>query len=239
MGSPTPRGSFGNPQEVRMSLEEARKLFSEGRRRLYDPAEPGDLERGRELLEEAREALKGEAGHGGAVLVAEVEYELGNSWYEADKGKAERHFEAALKAAEKALELGESPEAHCLLGEALSRLIEFRGWGFAISAGPRSRKAFERALELDPDSARAHLDLGLSYLFTPKMFGGSIAKALEHLGKSLELARDDHTRFLSHIWLAQAHAKAGNREEASLHLRKALDIYPHNRWAGKLLQELG
>ncbi len=226
-----------------MSLEEARKLFLEGRKRLYDPAEPGDLERGRELLERARgiagRISGGSDGPEAFVLLAEAEHELGHSWYEGDKGKAETHFEAALKAAERALGLRESADAHCLLGEALSQLIEFRGWGFAISAGPRSRKAFERALELDPDSARAHLDLGLSYLFTPKMFGGSIVKALEYLGKALELARDDHTRFLCHVWLAQAHAKAGHPGEASSHLRKALDIYPHNRWAGKLSQELG
>jgi len=225
-----------------MELNRLEELFIQGRELLYNGSTPEDLERSRELLGEAKEALQklsGEGDHRVYLLLARVEYELGNSHsFGEDKEGARKRFEAALAAAEQALALGESAEEHCLLGESLSRLIEFKGWTFAATAGPKAKRAFERALELDPQSAQAHIDLGLSYFFTPKMFGGSLDKALQLLEKGLELAPDHHTRFLAHLWLSQVHHKRGEKEKAEYHLKEALKIYPRSGWLKSLSAEL-
>ena len=224
-----------------MELKRLEELFIQGRELLYNGSTPEDLQRARELLGEAKEALQkltGEEDQRAYLLLAKVAYELGNSYF-GDGGKkakeeAEGHFEAALAAAERALALEESAEGHCLLGESLSRLIEFKGWTFAATAGPKAKKAFERALEIDPQSAQAHIDLGLSYFFTPKIFGGSLEKALQLLEKGLELAPDPHIRFLAHLWLSQVNQKRGEKERAGYHLKEAEKIYPQSGWLKSL-----
>jgi len=222
-----------------MELKRLEELFIQGREFLYNGSAPEDLQKARKLLREAKEALQrlsGEEGHRAYLLLAKVEYELGNShsFGDGDRGEARRHFEAALAAAERALALEESAEGHCLLGESLSRLIEFKGWAFAATAGPKAKKAFERALEIDSQSAQAHIDLGLSYLFTPKMFGGNLEKALQLLEKGLGLAPDPHIRFLAHLWLSQAYYKRGEKEKVDYHLKEAEKIYPQSGWLKSL-----
>jgi tetratricopeptide (TPR) repeat protein len=238
--SPTDRRSFPGKEESKMALDRLRELFEQGRMALYRGGEPGELERAKGLLEEARKALVETKAEDptAQLLLGEVEYELGNFYYgSGQRQEAEARFQAALEAAENALASRETADGHCLLGESLSRLIEFKGWTFAMSAGPKAKKEFERALALDPESPRAHIDLALSYFFTPKMFGGSLNKACELLQKALDLAHTPHTQFLAHVWLYQVLKKLGRDEEARAHAEAARGIYPQSRWVNALLTE--
>ena len=73
-----------------------------------------------------------------------------------------------------------SAEAHALLSGILGMQISLspmRG----MSLGSKSSNLVDKALKLDPMNAFANYQKGSSLYFTPKMWGGDVPKAIEHL----------------------------------------------------------
>src|SRR5262249_27349815 len=102
---------------------------------------------------------------------------------------AEDDLEAARPWFEKAAELDPgSSEKHQWLGRCLG-FIAARGNLFRqTSIAPKIKRAFERAVELDPDNVEARLDLLEFYIQAPGIMGGSHEKARAQAG---EIARRD------------------------------------------------
>jgi Tfp pilus assembly protein PilF len=71
----------------------------------------------------------------------------------------------------------DSAIAHLWLGRALGRKIEKAGPLKAMRMVPDVRRAFERAVALDPNNVEARSDLLEFYLGAPRAFGGGIEKA--------------------------------------------------------------
>lgn len=119
-----------------------------------------------------------------------------------------------------------------MIGDVIGRLIEYKGWQlFAASNSPKAKAELERTIQLDATNAIAYLALGQWYFFTPGLFGGDLSKAQQNFAKALELARDEHERFLAYIWLGQALVKRKESEKVRV-------IYPNSVWAKALLEEL-
>src|SRR5579864_9261728 len=102
-----------------------------------------------------------------------------------DKKKAEHALDEAMASLQQSLKLNEkSADAHSLLADCYGRKI---GLGTPMFTGPeygpKVQAENHRALELDPNNARAYASLGRQYLEAPKMFGGDLEKAIESFRK--------------------------------------------------------
>lgn len=87
-------------------------------------------------------------------------------------------FHAAAQALEQAVDADPSC-ARCWdwLGRAYGRMAETASWLKAAHLARQARKAFERAVQLDPDDPDALSDLIAYYRAAPAILGGSEAKA--------------------------------------------------------------
>jgi len=233
-----------------LSIEQARALLARAYKLFYDPANAGEFHEGREQLQDAEAGLNALIKHSPDTaeafhLLGQVKFALGEhfeteieAWgVQPDEKAAGRCFEASLKSAARAVELDKRhSDAHRLNGEATTRLIRYKGWMFAATKSPKARKEVEQAIQLDDTNASAHLALGRWYFFAPERFGGDVDKAQLAFTRALELAHDEHERFLAHVWLGQALARREETERAREHFENALAIYPNSSWARGLLE---
>jgi predicted Zn-dependent protease len=106
--------------------------------------------------------------------------------------KAQEFYEATeFNAARRILEelVTEYPENsiyHHLLGKSYGRIAEKSNPFKAMSMAKKTRKAFEKAVELDDKNIKALEDLMQYYLDAPGFLGGSKTKA-EEIQKRLDL----------------------------------------------------
>ena len=144
--------------------------------------------------------------------------------------------QAGLDAAEKAVKLQpNSSEAHRLVGDLLGQLIPHVFAG-GMRYGARSTQEIEKALELDPKNADAHIARATGYFYTPPFFGGSKEKALEQLNQALSLDPGSDT---AHLWMAQIYQDAKQRERAMAELREASRINPNRAYTRYLMAQIG
>jgi len=135
---------------------------------------------------------------------------------------------AGRAAAEQAVSAApDSPKAHALLGLLLGDCIAHTSMG-GMRLGPRAQREFDKALQLDALNADAYIGEGIGKLMTPSTFGGSAAKALELFGKAAEIDPSSDT---PHTWLALAHQRLGERDNALEEINRALALNPNRRWS--------
>jgi len=105
---------------------------------------------------------------------------------------AQDELEAAIPWLEKAVALDSgSSEKQQYLGRCLGFLAVRASFLKQASLAPKIRRAFERAVELDPDNVEARLDLLEYYVQAPGIMGGSREKAQMQIA---EIARRDPMR---------------------------------------------
>jgi tetratricopeptide (TPR) repeat protein len=87
---------------------------------------------------------------------------------------------------QKSLDLkGDKSELNALLAylyQARIQVNAMRGMQYSSLAS----ETLEKAIQLNPSNARAHLLMGLNVYHTPKMFGGGAQKALQHFVKAMD-----------------------------------------------------
>jgi tetratricopeptide (TPR) repeat protein len=93
---------------------------------------------------------------------------------------------------------GYQSQANAMQGAFLGFRISLRPLS-AIRLGPRSYKAIDTALELNPDNPTAWMEKGNSRFYTPSTFGGSKQEAMESYRKAVALFEANLTD--SHRWL--------------------------------------
>lgn len=144
-------------------------------------------------------------------------------------GQSEKYAKAALKIKE------DWPEAHALLGGIYGFKIAFAPMK-GMWLGPKSDKHVAKAMKMDPNSIRAWYQKASSYFHTPAMFGGNVAKSVEHYAKAVSLYEakdclDDNWEYLDALaWLGQAYHKNGQIPEAKAIYEKALKLEPNFGW---------
>lgn len=173
-------GGFAAPAQT---LEEARGAYAEGR--FLDAATLGEALGDAPGLALAADAL---AIHGFHRV--------------ADEDDRAPVFERAMADAERAVQLDpSSAEAHMQLAHAMGRYAQTLHpmTAFAEGFAERIRDTLEAALALDGSHARAHLALagwnagvvdGAGSFMARTLYGATVAAALEHYEKALELAPD-------------------------------------------------
>jgi tetratricopeptide (TPR) repeat protein len=147
-----------------------------------------------------------------------------------DKKNAERALDEAIENLLQSLKLNEkSADAHSLLADCYGRKI---GMGMPMFTGPKYGPKIDaenrRALEIDPNSPRAHASLGRQYFMAPRMFGGDLDKAIASFRKSTELDPKADETF---VWLAMASRKKGDAAGAEQAMQTALRLNPGSVFA--------
>lgn len=229
------------------SLEDVRSLYRQGQRQLYNSAPGEEYLQARQVLQNAQtllEHLSDEINETERLYwQARLEFELGN-WYHGaawgDPAQAQEALPYYLTAEQTAQKLAERAisDGYRLLGEAQMRIISLKGWLQALTLAGTAKSNLERALELDPQNAEAHLALGVYYLYAPALFGGNLQRAVSEFHKSETLTSDETVQFLSYRWRGVAYAKLGKVATAREMFQKALAIYPKSAWDRNELNKL-
>src|SRR5207249_3600991 len=130
--------------------------------------------------------------------VAQLDYWLAEAAHAHNDDKLIKNAaQDGISAAEKAVALNpNSSEAHRLEGDLLGELIPHTFMG-GMRLGKRAASELDKAIELDPRNANAHIGRAIGYYFTPATFGGSHSKAVDLLKKALEIDPENDT---AHIW---------------------------------------
>lgn len=129
---------------------------------------------------------------------------------------------AAVESLEKAVKLEpERAELHHLLGQAYGSNINNVGTLSKLSYAGKIRRAFETAVELNPDYIDARTGVMQYYLQAPGMAGGSVDKARE---QAAAIARLHPGR--GHLARGMLLNHEGKKDEAIKAYRKAVEVAP-------------
>ena len=158
--------------------------------------------------------------------LSRISYWLGTHGLESERRPA---LERGIQAGERAVQLAPGrPEGHfwlaanmgALAESALLQGLKYRG---------RIREELERVLAIDPmwQGGSADAALGQWYFEMPRLFGGSRARAEEHLRRALIY---DHDSRVALSYLADVVASAGRRDEARALLERVLAAPIDEEW---------
>jgi tetratricopeptide (TPR) repeat protein len=164
----------------------------------------------------------------GQSYLAEVAMELRN------KDVARAAAEAGIVAARKAVALNpETAEYHRVLGTLCGQVIPANVFA-GLKYGRCALDSIDKAIELDPNSAIAHVSRGVGNYYLPPAFGGGPELAIRDLEKAIQL---DPNLPEAHLWLGIAQRKLNRNTEARAALGKALKLNPDRIWIRQQLEK--
>lgn len=152
---------------------------------------------------------------------------------------AQKNTKEAVALAEKAAQLAPTnADYHAQIGVALgARMPELGFMQQAMVAG-KMRKAFEKAVELDPKNLNALIGLARYFANAPEIAGGSLAKAAEFAARVREL-----NPFLGESELGRIAERGEKFADALAHFEAAAQLKPDAAGAqlncGRVLAKLG
>jgi tetratricopeptide (TPR) repeat protein len=161
------------------------------------------------------------------AYAAEVAMEL------RDKNGAQRAAEAGAGDAEKAIALnGKIADYYRVLGTLCGQVIPANPIAGILSYGKRAKEALDKAIEMDPKSARAFLAHGVGYYYLPTNFGGGPENAIKDFRQAIAL---DPKFADAYLWMGIAMKKQHQNAQAREALAKSLQLDPDRAWAKEQL----
>jgi hypothetical protein len=162
-----------------------------------------------------------------AWKLARVCYWLGDHVPAAER---RARFEQGIEAGRRAAAAQPNrPEGHFWMAANMGSMAE----GFGMRAGLRYRgpikASLEKALAIDPSYLNGSPDraLGRWYARVPGLFGGSDAKSVEHLQRSLTYAPQS---IASRFFLAETYVDMGRKDDARREFQAVIDAPFHPDW---------
>ncbi len=151
-----------------------------------------------------------------------------------DKKEAQQAAETGIRAAERAISLNPNvAEYHRVLGTLCGQVIPANVLA-GLSYGKRARDSINKALALDPRSARAYLARGVGNYYLPTALGGGTDLAIADFRKAAEL---DPKSAEPYLWLGLALRKDNHNAEARQAFARALELNPQRVWAKQQLDK--
>lgn len=166
------------------------------------------------------------------------DYMCGVAHERKDNGLLKQSAQDGLNAAQAAIRLNpNAAEAHWLAGDLMGQLITVTFAG-GMRYGPQAGSELEKALSLDPKSAAACVARGVSYYFTPKMFGGSPTEATTLLNKAISLEPNSDSANTAHIFLAMIYQQEGKHADALHEISLARKQEPDREFAQNIYRQV-
>ncbi len=139
---------------------------------------------------------------------------------------------AALKRA-----AGATAEYHAFYAAAYGFRIGLSLWK-APYLGPKSMSHANQALKTNPESWRAHMEMGNIWRHMPAVFGGSPEKALGYYLKAVALIEAQPQRVRTENWsylnllvtVGQICQASGDISRAGIYYRQTLEVEPRFAW---------
>lgn len=155
-------------------------------------------------------------------FVAEIAMELG------DKNGAEKAAEDGVKDAEKAVALkGGVADYYRVLGTLCGQVIPANPIMGALSYGRRAKDSLDKAVEMDPKSAKAFVAHGVGYYYLPASFGGGPDNAIKDFRQALAL---DPKNAEAYLWMGISMRKLHQNAQAREAFAKSLQLDPNRAW---------
>jgi tetratricopeptide (TPR) repeat protein len=164
----------------------------------------------------------------GCWKLARASYFLGTQGPPAER---RMWLETGLAAATDAIALnGGRPEGHFWMAATMGALAESYGLRQGLKYRTRIRQALERVLAIEPAFMDGSADraLGRWYHKVPGLFGGSAAKAEQHLRKSLAYSPQSS---VSLFFLGELYLDEGRPSEARRLFQQVLEAPLHREYA--------
>src|SRR2546428_2343593 len=167
---------------------------------------------------------------------ARVCYHVGD---DAEAGEKQHYFERGIAAGQRAVALHPTGvEGHFWLGANYGGLSEVQGMIQAFQMIKHVRAEMETALRLQAsyEDGGAYLALGELDRQLPRLFGGSVKRAIPYLEQGLRVAPQNIAMRLA---LAEAYLDAGRRDDGHLQLLEILHlpVLPARARANRATQE--
>jgi tetratricopeptide (TPR) repeat protein len=156
------------------------------------------------------------------------------------KAVAAIHFELGQSLAGEAIASGLQSEGWRMKSEHLAQLCLVKNRRFLLANGPSVCRYAGKALALDPNSIASQIIIAEEKIYSPRIFGGDPQAGIELMQHALCMGmadKDDLFNIYSGIGLA--YVKLRNYDEACVWFRKALDIYPNNRFVREKYSRIG
>src|SRR5580698_1146897 len=145
-----------------------------------------------------------------------------------DKAGAEKAADAGVHAAQAAIALQpKNAEYYRVMGTLCGQAIPAVNMLSALTYGKRAKEAIDKAMTLDPKSARVYQAEGVGNYYLPQQLGGGPELAIKDFQKAIEL---DPKAPDSYLWLALSLRKLHRNGEARQALQKAIDLDPQRIW---------
>ena len=152
-----------------------------------------------------------------------------------DKNGAQRAAEVGAGDAEKAIALnGKVADYYRVLGTLCGQVIPANPLAGILSYGKRAKDALDKAIEMDPKSARAFLAHGVGYYYLPANFGGGPENAIKDFRKAIAL---DPKSAEAYLWVGIALKKQHQNAQAREALAKSLQLDPDRAWTKEQLEK--
>ena len=119
-------------------------------------------------------------------------------------------------------------DSHRLYADCLGMYIALKGIYAGAQYGPLVFKELKIAKKLDDKNPLVYQSFGVSYLKTPKPFGGSVVKAINSLKIAISLNKK---LYEAHTWLAIAYKENGNVLLSEKHFKIAIRLNPNYYFA--------
>jgi len=162
-----------------------------------------------------------------ASYVAEVALEV------RDKERAAKIADSGIKFAERAITLKPTAENYRLLGTLYGQAAAGGNMLSIVSYGKKARDAVNKALEMDPRSARNWLARGIGNYYMAALGGGQ-DPAIADMKKAIEI---DPKLADAYLWLGVSLRKAKRNGEARQAFQKSIELNPRRVWAKEQLEK--
>ena len=161
--------------------------------------------------------------------VAEVAFE------QRDKGGSQRVAELGVKDEEKAIGInGNVADYYRVLGTLCGQVIPANPIMGVLSYGKRAKEALDKAISMDPKSAKAHVARGVGFYYLPSNFGGGPDVAIADLQQAIQL---DPKNAEAYLWLGMALKKKQQNAQAREAFQKSLQLSPERIWTKQQLEK--
>jgi tetratricopeptide (TPR) repeat protein len=152
-----------------------------------------------------------------------------------DKAGAEKAADAGAHAAQAAIALQpRNAEYYRVLGTLCGQAIPAVNFLIMVTYGKRAKEAIDKAMQLDPKSARVFEAQGVGNYYLPQQLGGGPELAMKDFRKAIEL---DPKLADSYLWLGLSLRKLHRNGEARQALQKAIDLDPQRIWLKEQLEK--